>query len=211
MSRPSAASLEAGHARPNDETTPPPTYSFRHRRGGGRSTPARIGLTTPPARGSTFHLNARLRAPCHGAPAVRAPIFADRHPRACGECNSPAQTPRGEKIHDGSSTDSAAIRRQDAVASRQVVGMKKLLILGVGAQGSTVAKRMDEEPNVSELIVADYDEKAVNDLAAQLTKAKPVQIDATKKENVVELAKGCRPDCKCASASLWKNGPGSRA
>ncbi len=67
--------------------------------------------------------------------------------------------------------------------------MKKLLILGVGAQGSTVAKRMDEEPNVSELIVADYDEKAVNDLAAQLTKAKPVQIDATIKENIVELAK----------------------
>ena len=67
--------------------------------------------------------------------------------------------------------------------------MKKLLILGVGAQGSTVAKRMDEEPNVSELIVADYDEKAVNDLAAQLTKAKPVQIDATIKENIVELAR----------------------
>jgi saccharopine dehydrogenase-like NADP-dependent oxidoreductase len=68
--------------------------------------------------------------------------------------------------------------------------MKKLLILGAGAQGSTVAKRMDEEPNVSELIVADYDGKAVSDLAAQLTKAKPVQIDATKKEDIVESARG---------------------
>jgi hypothetical protein len=29
--------------------------------------------------------------------------------------------------------------------------MKRLLILGVGAQGSTVAKRMNEEPNVSEI------------------------------------------------------------
>ena len=41
--------------------------------------------------------------------------------------------------------------------------MKKLLILGAGAQGSTVAKRMDEEPNVAEIICADYDEKAVNE------------------------------------------------
>ena len=40
--------------------------------------------------------------------------------------------------------------------------MKRLLILGVGAQGSTVAKRMNEEPNVSEIICADYDEKAIN-------------------------------------------------
>ena len=36
---------------------------------------------------------------------------------------------------------------------------KKILVLGTGAQGSTVAQRMDEEPNVSEIICADYDEK----------------------------------------------------
>jgi saccharopine dehydrogenase (NAD+, L-lysine forming) len=68
--------------------------------------------------------------------------------------------------------------------------MKKLLILGVGAQGSTVAKRMDEEPNVSEIICADYDEKAVRDLAAQLKKGKALQIDASKKENIVKAAEG---------------------
>ncbi len=39
--------------------------------------------------------------------------------------------------------------------------MKRILVLGVGAQGSTVAKRMDEEKNVTEIICADYDEKAV--------------------------------------------------
>lgn len=68
--------------------------------------------------------------------------------------------------------------------------MKKVLILGVGAQGSTVAKRMDEEPNVSEIICADYDKKAVDELVKVLEKGKGVQVDATQKENIVEIAKG---------------------
>ncbi len=68
--------------------------------------------------------------------------------------------------------------------------MKRLLILGVGAQGSTVAKRMDEEPNVSEIICADYDEKAVNDLCQLLKKGTPLQIDATRVENIVKAARG---------------------
>jgi len=46
--------------------------------------------------------------------------------------------------------------------------MKRLLILGVGAQGSTVAKQMDEEPGVSEIICADHDEKAVNEMERTL-------------------------------------------
>ncbi len=68
--------------------------------------------------------------------------------------------------------------------------MKKLLVLGSGAQGSTVAKRMDEEPNVAEIICADYDEKAVKDLAGQLKKGRPLQLDATKVENIVKAAEG---------------------
>ena len=68
--------------------------------------------------------------------------------------------------------------------------MKKILILGVGAQGSTVAKRMDEEPNVGEIICADYDEKAVTDLADQLTRGRPLQLDASKVENIVAAAEG---------------------
>ncbi|MBN2049309.1 MAG: saccharopine dehydrogenase NADP-binding domain-containing protein [Spirochaetales bacterium] len=67
--------------------------------------------------------------------------------------------------------------------------MKKLLVLGVGAQGSTVAKRMDEEPSVAEIICADYDEKAVNDLAGQLKKGKALRLDASKVENIVQAAK----------------------
>ncbi len=68
--------------------------------------------------------------------------------------------------------------------------MKRLLILGVGAQGSTVAKRMNDEPNVSEIICADYDEKAVNEMEKTLDKAKALKLDAGKVENIVAAAKG---------------------
>jgi saccharopine dehydrogenase (NAD+, L-lysine-forming) len=68
--------------------------------------------------------------------------------------------------------------------------MKKILILGVGAQGSTVARRMDEEPNVAEIICADYDEKAVNELVKDLKKARGMKVDASKREEIVAAAKG---------------------
>lgn len=67
---------------------------------------------------------------------------------------------------------------------------KKILVLGTGAQGSTVAQRMDEEPNVDEIICADYDMKAVDAVVKDLKKAKGVQVDASKKENIVEVAQG---------------------
>jgi len=35
--------------------------------------------------------------------------------------------------------------------------MKKVLIIGVGAQGSTIAKRLNEEDNASQIICVDYD------------------------------------------------------
>lgn len=68
--------------------------------------------------------------------------------------------------------------------------MKRLLILGVGAQGSTVAKRMNKEPNVSEIICADYDQKAVNEMEKTLDKAKALQIDASRLEDIVKAAQG---------------------
>lgn len=68
--------------------------------------------------------------------------------------------------------------------------MKKIMVLGVGAQGSTVAKRMDEENAVGEIICADYDEKAVNEMARSLGKAKALKIDATKEENIIKAAEG---------------------
>lgn len=68
--------------------------------------------------------------------------------------------------------------------------MKKILVLGVGAQGSTVAQRMDEEPNVGEIICADYDPKAVDELVKILKKAKGAQVDATDTQSIIEVARG---------------------
>ncbi|OQY08348.1 MAG: hypothetical protein B6I22_00990 [Desulfobacteraceae bacterium 4572_123] len=68
--------------------------------------------------------------------------------------------------------------------------MKKLLLLGTGAQGSTVAKRMNEEPDVSEIICADYDKTAVKEMERTLEKATALQLDATRVDNIVKAARG---------------------
>ena len=69
--------------------------------------------------------------------------------------------------------------------------MKKVIIVGVGAQGSTIAKRLNEDPFVSEIICADYDRKAAEELGSTLDKATSLQLDAGQVENVVSAAKGC--------------------
>jgi saccharopine dehydrogenase (NAD+, L-lysine forming) len=69
--------------------------------------------------------------------------------------------------------------------------MKKLIIIGVGAQGSTIAKRMDRHPEISEIICADYDRKAAEELSNSLKKATPLQLDASEVANVIEAAQGC--------------------
>lgn len=68
--------------------------------------------------------------------------------------------------------------------------MKKILVLGTGAQGSTVAQRMDEEPNVSEIICADADHKAVDELVKILKKAKGAYVDANDIDSIIEAAEG---------------------
>jgi saccharopine dehydrogenase-like NADP-dependent oxidoreductase len=69
--------------------------------------------------------------------------------------------------------------------------VKKIAIFGVGAQGSTIARRMDEHPNVSEIICADYDRRAAEELSKSLNKARPLQLDASDVKNVIEAAEGC--------------------
>ena len=66
----------------------------------------------------------------------------------------------------------------------------KVLVLGTGAQGSTVAQRLDEEPAVSEIICADYDKKAVDDLTKKLQKTKGVQVDANDTGKIITAAAG---------------------
>lgn len=68
--------------------------------------------------------------------------------------------------------------------------MKKILVLGVGAQGSAAAKRLDNEPNVGEIICADYDMKAVENVVASIKKGKGKFVDAHDKESIIAAAEG---------------------
>ncbi len=68
--------------------------------------------------------------------------------------------------------------------------LKKILVLGVGAQGSAAAKRLDEDPGVAEIVCADCDKTAVDNLVKDLKKAKGLQVDAHSKESIVSAARG---------------------
>jgi len=76
--------------------------------------------------------------------------------------------------------------------NRREKQMQKMMIVGVGAQGSTIAKRMDAHPEVSEIICADYDLKAAQRLSRSLKKAKAVRLDARDLNSVIKAAQGCR-------------------
>ncbi len=66
--------------------------------------------------------------------------------------------------------------------------MKKVMIIGVGAQGSTIAKRLNEEENVSQIICADYDLKAAAELGKTLEKATAVQVNAGDVNDLVKAS-----------------------
>lgn len=68
--------------------------------------------------------------------------------------------------------------------------MKKVLVLGLGAQGSAAAKKLDKDPGVGEIIVADYDMKVVDSLVAELDKARGVQVDAFDVNSIIAAAEG---------------------
>ena len=67
---------------------------------------------------------------------------------------------------------------------------KNILVLGTGAQGSTVAQRMDEEPNVNRIICADADHKAVDELVKMLNKAEGTYVDANDVDSILKVAEG---------------------
>ena len=69
--------------------------------------------------------------------------------------------------------------------------MKRIIVIGVGAQGSTIAKRLNDHPGVSEIVCADYDRKAAEALSETLEKATALQLDASEVENVIAAAEGC--------------------
>lgn len=67
---------------------------------------------------------------------------------------------------------------------------KKIIVLGAGAQGSTVAQRLDEDPHVSSIICADRDRNAAAKLARRLMKAEGVEVDASNIRSIAEIAQG---------------------
>jgi saccharopine dehydrogenase-like NADP-dependent oxidoreductase len=68
--------------------------------------------------------------------------------------------------------------------------LKKVLVLGVGAQGSAAAKKLDLEPNVEEIVCADIDSDAVENLVKTLRKARGTTVDAHDKNSIVKAAEG---------------------
>jgi saccharopine dehydrogenase (NAD+, L-lysine-forming) len=69
--------------------------------------------------------------------------------------------------------------------------MRKIMVMGSGAQGSTIAARLQEEPSVEEIVCADYDLRAAQELEKTLPKARAVQVDATNLDEIVKAAEGC--------------------
>ncbi len=64
------------------------------------------------------------------------------------------------------------------------------MVIGVGAQGSTIAKRLNEEPAIEEIICADYDEAAVREMETTLSKAKGRRVNARNISEIVAAADG---------------------
>jgi saccharopine dehydrogenase (NAD+, L-lysine forming) len=69
--------------------------------------------------------------------------------------------------------------------------VKKIIVVGVGAQGGTIAKRLNSHPEVSEIICADYDQRAAEELSGTLAKARGMQLDAGDENQVIQAAQGC--------------------
>jgi saccharopine dehydrogenase (NAD+, L-lysine-forming) len=67
---------------------------------------------------------------------------------------------------------------------------KKVIVLGTGAQGGTIAMRLDEEPNVSEIICADYNLEAAQRLEKKLSKARAVKVDGNNVSEILAASKG---------------------
>lgn len=63
--------------------------------------------------------------------------------------------------------------------------------MGTGAQGSTIAMRLDEEPGVEEIICADYNTGAAARLEKNLSKARAVKVDANNLGEVLKASEGC--------------------
>ncbi len=64
------------------------------------------------------------------------------------------------------------------------------MIMGTGAQGGTIAMRLNEEPNVKKIICADYDFETAKRYEKLLAKAEAIKVDARNVDEIVSAAKG---------------------
>ena len=69
--------------------------------------------------------------------------------------------------------------------------MKKVMVCGCGAQGSTICRRLDEEPNIEEVVCADYSLAAAEAVCKLMKKGTPKQVNAASVEEIVKAAEGC--------------------
>ena len=69
--------------------------------------------------------------------------------------------------------------------------MKKVMVCGCGAQGSTICRKLDQEPNIEEVICADYNFAAAEAVCKLMTKGTPKQVNAAHVEEIAAAAEGC--------------------
>ena len=67
---------------------------------------------------------------------------------------------------------------------------KTVIVMGTGAQGGTIAMRLNEEPNIGKIICADYDLGAAARYEKMLDKAVAMKVDARNPEEILEASKG---------------------
>jgi saccharopine dehydrogenase-like NADP-dependent oxidoreductase len=67
---------------------------------------------------------------------------------------------------------------------------KTVLVMGTGAQGGTIAMRLNDEPNVKEIICADYNLEAAKRLEQSLEKARAVKVDGSNINEILGASKG---------------------
>jgi len=66
---------------------------------------------------------------------------------------------------------------------------KTVVVMGTGAQGGTIAMRLNDEANVEKIICADYDFDAAKRYEKLLDKAEAVRVDARKADEIIKASK----------------------
>ncbi|MDO5140601.1 MAG: saccharopine dehydrogenase NADP-binding domain-containing protein [Eubacteriales bacterium] len=69
--------------------------------------------------------------------------------------------------------------------------MKKVMVCGCGAQGSTICRKLDQEPCIEEVVCADYNFAAAEAVCRLMTKGTPKQVNAAHVDEIVAAAEGC--------------------